>query len=138
MDRILNMIKKILFPTDSSVFSARASRFAISLAEHYNAMITALHVICVKPSKHLHAESVKRKMIKDAELCFKHILAEERGITVGTRVLVSHSISDAILEEVEEGEYDIIVMGSKGTTGLKKFFLEVFVKPLPNEHFVRS
>lgn len=86
------------------------------------ASLTALHVISVEPPKKLGTESIEREKAKQAELCFRSI--EERGNAEGvelkTKILVSWSISDTILEE---GGYDIIIMGSHSISGFKKFLL---------------
>jgi nucleotide-binding universal stress UspA family protein len=38
-------LKRILCPVDFSEFSAMAYQYALSLAEHYNAKVIALHVV---------------------------------------------------------------------------------------------
>jgi nucleotide-binding universal stress UspA family protein len=116
------MIKRILFPTDGSAFSARAAEYVISFAKTYRGSVTALHVIYVKPPRTLDAKSVKKEMARQAEICFRP-LRKVRGIKLNTKILVSRSIADAILDEAQEGEYDLIVMGSKGITGLKRVLL---------------
>ncbi|MBI5253194.1 MAG: universal stress protein [Euryarchaeota archaeon] len=119
------MIRKILLPTDGSAFSESASKYAIFLAKKCGAALTALHVISVEPPKKLGTESIEKEKAKQAELCFRSV--EERGKAEGvelkTKILVSRSICGAILEEAEEGGYDIIIMGSHGISGFKKFLL---------------
>lgn len=119
------MIRKILLPTDGSAFSESASKYAIFLAKKCGASLTALHVISVEPPKKLGTESIEKEKTKQAELCFRSIeeRAKAEGVELKTKILVSRSIGDTILEEADEGNYDIIIMGSHGISGFKKFLL---------------
>lgn len=119
------MIKRILLPTDGSAFSESASKYAVFLAKKLGCSLTALHVISVQPPKKLGTESVEREKAKQTELCFRSVeeRAKAEGAELKTKILVARSISDTILEEADEGSYDIIIMGSHGITGFRKFLL---------------
>ncbi len=119
------MIRRILLPTDGSAFSESASKYAVFLAKKCGALLTLLHVISVQPPKKLGAESVEKEKAKQTEVCFKSVeeRARAEGVELRTKILVARSISGAILEEAEEGNYDIIIMGSHGITGFKKLLL---------------
>ncbi|MBI3027358.1 universal stress protein [Candidatus Woesearchaeota archaeon] len=118
-------IRKILVATDGSVFSRRAASFAIEIAKAVNAEIIALHVIEVKRPKMLEAGSIEKTKAKQAELCFKDFEAEAKNAEVQfkTKMLVSRSTPQTIIDEVEVQNPDILAMGSHGLTGLKKLLL---------------
>ncbi len=119
------MIKKILFPTDGSAFSERASEYALELAKAMGAELSVVHVVELPSPKGLAPGEIEKQKARRAESCFKSVKerAETAGVKVETRMLVSRSVSDALLEEAEEGGYDIVVMGSHGLSGMKKFLL---------------
>jgi nucleotide-binding universal stress UspA family protein len=51
-------------------------------------------------------------------------IAEKAGVTrVTTETVNISSAADAIINYAETNRLDLIVMGTKGRTGLKKFFL---------------
>ncbi len=119
------MIKRMLLPTDGSAFSERAADYALAVAKKFNATLVAVHVVEMAAPKQLEAAGLEREAARRAETCFKSLRekAADAGIEVETKVLVSRSIGDAIIEEAEEGNYDLIVMGSHGLSGVKKFLL---------------
>ncbi len=119
------MIERILLPTDGSAFSERAADYALEIAKNSQATVTAAHVVEMPAPKQLDTNNLEREAAQRAETCFKSIKekAAEAGVEVESKVLISRSIGGAILEEAEEGNYDLIVMGSHGLSGVKKFLL---------------
>ncbi len=119
------MIERILLPTDGSAFSERAADYALEIAKNSQATVAIAHVVEMPAPKQLDTNNLEREAAQRAETCFKSIKekAAEAGVEVGSKVLISRSIGGAILEEAEEGKYDLIVMGSHGLSGVKKFLL---------------
>ncbi len=119
------MIEKILVPTDGSAFSERAFNYALYIAKLGNASILALHVIFVPPPKPLDPTGISKGMLQRGEVCLESLRkkARESGLEIETKILLSRSVSDAILKESSDGGFDLIVMGSHGLTGFKKFVL---------------
>lgn len=119
------MIKKILLPFDGSSFSEKAGEYAIYLAKSLGAQLVAVHVIKVGATEKLEGESIEKVKLKQAEICFSSIKskAEKELIEMETKILVSRTIADAILEEAKDGEYDLIIMGSHGLSGFRKLIL---------------
>ena len=119
------MITKILLPTDGSAFSDRAADYALHLAKKYSASLTALNVVEIAAPQELNAESVDKKHAHQAEMTLKAVQekAGKEGVQIETKMLVSRSVSDAIMEEAEEGSYNLIVIGSHGRRGLQKLLL---------------
>ncbi len=118
------MINKILLATDGSAFSEKAGDYALYLAKKLEAEVTALHVIEIKPPKALSPEDIDRQKAVKARDCFTALekRAEEEKVKLNTLILVSRNAAQAILDESER-DYQLIVMGSLGKTGLKKFLL---------------
>lgn len=96
--------RKILVPIDGSESSFKALMFAIDLARHYGSKITVLYV---KP------KGVQDELLEKA----KHRLRGE-SIQISYKLLEyeysSGSISSAILKEIIEGGYDVVVLGGRG------------------------
>lgn len=119
------MIERILLPTDGSAFSERATDYAIGIADKFKSTVVAVHVVEMSTPKQLDIASLDREAARRAETCFKSIRekAEDGDTEVETKVLISRSIGEAILEELEEGNYDLVVMGTHGLSGVKKLLL---------------
>jgi nucleotide-binding universal stress UspA family protein len=119
------MIKRILLPTDGSAFSERAADYALKIAKNFGARVVAAHVVEISAPKQLDVASMEREAARRAETCFEGIRtrAVSAGVELETKVLISRAIGEAILEELEEGNYDLVVMGSHGLSGVKRFLL---------------
>ncbi|MFQ5816272.1 MAG: universal stress protein [Candidatus Hydrothermarchaeaceae archaeon] len=119
------MIERILLPTDGSAFSERAADYAIGIAKNFKATLMAVHVVEMSAPKQLDVTSLEPEAARRAGTCFESIMekAADASIDVETKVLISRSIGEALLEEIEEGNYDLVVMGSHGLSGVKKFLL---------------
>ncbi len=119
------MIKRILLPTDGSAFSERAFKYALYIAKLSGASIVALHVVAVPAPKPLDTSSVKREMIRQAEFVLMSVedRAKAERVAIETKITAARSVSEAILQEVQESGCDLIVIGSHGLTGFRKFLL---------------
>jgi nucleotide-binding universal stress UspA family protein len=110
-------IAKVLVPVDGSKGSDKALNQAVILAKKFGAKITFLHV----QEKGLFGS--KPEMAKQVG---KHVLAiaakKAKGVETDER-LESGDVGKKIGEVAEKEDYDIIVMGSKGHGGIKRFLL---------------
>lgn len=122
-------IKKILAPIDFSEFSDHALSHALFLAEKQNAQLTLLHVYILH-QENMNEESfvleyekfVKRKEEEIFGLLQEHNKkANVKGISIDSQVVRGFSAAGAILEYINEYEFDVVVMGTHGRTGLKKW-----------------
>ncbi|MCD4735037.1 MAG: universal stress protein [Bacteroidales bacterium] len=124
-------ISNILVPVDFSDFSYNALDYALFLSDKFNANVMVLHVIAMyRDSFH-----EKEHILKIEEIIDEHVaerkelldnsktIAKEKGIEIETEIIRSTSIPAGILDYVNNGPYDLVVMGNHGNTGLKKFFL---------------
>ncbi|MCB0301520.1 MAG: universal stress protein [Calditrichaeota bacterium] len=122
-------LNNILVPTDFSKFSDKAVESAFLIAAQYNAKITLLHSILLFHEEgdnglqlHEYSEYIKEKENDSRQLLKAHSdSAEEHGVKLETKVLRGFSAADSILEFVKENPVDLVVMGTHGRTGLKKW-----------------
>ncbi|MCL2032669.1 MAG: universal stress protein [Methanomassiliicoccaceae archaeon] len=120
--------KKILVPTDGSEFTKYAVDIAVELAELSKGKVTALYVL----DRTVYANSpmdtalvnVYDALEKEGTLATSYVTekANAAGVEVEEK-LVEGVPSKVILQEAETGEYDIIVMGSLGRTGISKLLM---------------
>lgn len=87
--------------------------------------MTFLHIIKLGATEKLDSENIESLKLKQAEICFSSLKnkAMNESVEIETKILVSKSIPETILEESSDGDYSLIVMGSQGLTGLKKIVL---------------
>ena len=126
-------IKKILVPVDFSSCSAAALRYAVDLARDLGAQLEVLHVLelphYVIPDAMIEVPGDRRQSLTDfargsAKKELDTMLGEfDLDPPTVTRAMVNGYPRDAILERVESGEYDLLVMGTHGRTGLSHLFL---------------
>ncbi len=128
------MFKKILFATDGSECAKRAEKYAIELAKDENGEVTAISVgnisyaavpIGIDGTTMLQAtiaDAIENET-KNAEKFlneFKEI-AEKENVKVNTMVKIGNPDTE-IIEESEKN-YDVIIIGSKGLSGIKRYLL---------------
>ena len=133
------MIKKILVALDGSEPAGKALDFALNLAEKYSAEILLLSafqpVIVPMTSPQITAvphippvavgtyskelKAIHEKVLSEALKKAKKI---KPNLEISTK-LVEGRPSEKIVETAKEGNFDIIVMGSRGLGGIKAFFL---------------
>ncbi len=111
-------IRRILVPVDFSTCSKDALEHAIALSErYYGASIDVLHVWeSPRPSSSTSVEAARVEAMKAME----KVLAEHeaKGVITIHRVHEGGEPVPAILEFARRGNYDLIVMGTHGRTGM--------------------
>jgi len=126
-------LRRILVPLDGSDWSFRAAaRYTIKLANMAKAEIVCVHAVLNLPYvEYSYASSLLPRYIEDTKkesqkwyVDVKSI-AKKAGVTkVTAETLVNiSSAADAIINYAQTNRLDLIVMGTKGRTGLEKFFL---------------
>lgn len=98
--------KKLLAGVDGSPTSLKAAQRAVELAKATGAKVTLISV-----GEH------GRQHVSDAQDRF-----EGSGVEIDTIVDVGDP-ADVILETAADGEYDAIVVGNKGMSGVSRFLL---------------
>lgn len=115
-------MKKILVPTDFSDNARNALRYAIQLAQLFNSQIILLHTFSTSSRADMLV-SMEKIMRKDAEnemeLLTKEIPDDVRWKSEIQQGETIHNIA----VYAERNEIDLIVMGTKGASGLEKVFI---------------
>ena len=123
-------MKKILVPSDFSEQAQHAFKFAVELAAQAKGQVHLLHVIelpVLYDTTLMPALSFEKEYLEDAvDLAKKTFTALIKKVT--KKVSVTWSVdygnpTSAILQEMKKNKYDLIVMGTKGATGLKEYFV---------------
>jgi nucleotide-binding universal stress UspA family protein len=125
------MSKKILVPIDGSSCSIRAAKYAIEAAKLQKAQIFCIHVIGSLPYGYGSNGYAVQQYFDDAESqaksWFKKVndVAINEGVNdVKTDVFTTPtSITNSIINYAEDKSVDLIVIGTRGRTGIKRFLL---------------
>ena len=133
-------IKKILVPVDGSKPSEKAAGYAIYIAKTMKAHVVALHVMNIPAYAFtttpiegmptpaaipipLTVSSEERK-IADSYLSGVEKIGKNSGVAVETKIIENQqSVVHAITEFAEKEGFDLIIMGTRGRTGITKFLL---------------
>lgn len=133
-------VKKILLAIDKSGYKTKAMRFAITLAKGLGAEVTAIHIIdkfTLRAAVDVlgyyrggkieeYKAAYENRLKKQAEELLEEVkvLGDNEGVKITTEVLLdAHSIPNEIIDYAENKKMDIIVIGTKGMTGIAKFFM---------------
>lgn len=121
------MIHHILMAYDFSPTSTLALDEAIALAQKLQARLDLLHVIPYNEVSRLvdlipHLDQVENKIRDNVEGEFKKIQGNYPHQAFTTHIRIG-SPAKEIVQFAEAGPYDLIIVGSHGRTGLKRFFL---------------
>jgi len=137
------IFQKILVPLDGSEHSGRALETAIQIAKNFNSklVLITVHHATITPvtSPELtmqapviipdaSAAEMTDKAIEAAHKYDKRILAEAEAkvrsekIEVETELREGNAV-DEIVKKSEEGKFDLIIMGARGLSTIKKLFI---------------
>ncbi|MGD9673106.1 MAG: universal stress protein [Candidatus Nitrosocosmicus sp.] len=132
------MFSKILVGIDGSEYSRNAVNYALDLASKYD---SDLFLLAIVPSKVHHgdssgvfgmvAPSYFQEYKKEAEKWFEEIIAYiNNNTTIDTKTKVKSEVitspfstAASILNYAEERDVELIVIGTRGNSGLKKMLL---------------
>ena len=118
-------IKKILVQLDGSKNSFRGLDEAILLARQCHATITGLYVIgLVLPSKNAPISSIEKYLLEQAAkfMAKAKNRAAKNGILFYDKVLYGDE-GLQIISYTKKNNFDIIIIGSRGRSGIKEIFL---------------
>ena len=131
-------LSKILVPLDGSPTSMEAADYAIMLSTLHHAQIVLLHVLNVaeyysslqffEVKQHIESKEIIEEAKKEANKWFnlvKKKIDERLGkqIELETYITISQSTVKSILDFAEEKNVDLIVVGTRGHSGIKKLLL---------------
>jgi nucleotide-binding universal stress UspA family protein len=123
-------MKKILVPTDFSRNATKAVMYAAEIAKRCNATICLLHILEAVTGRihqpyELH-ESLEEEIVNNRhnELAIlqKSMAISYPDVKIHTEV-TKGTVTNTIAEFAGKNEIDLIVMGTKGATGLKEIFM---------------
>ena len=119
------MFSKILLGVDGSDPSKKAAQYAIELAKNCGSTLLLVHVVNLSAFSNVIAnprdiaKHVYDKIMEEAHgyLDAKEELCSQNGVACEKVLEIGHPV-DEILKIAEERGASLIVMGSKGRTGL--------------------
>jgi len=120
-------INKILVPFDFSERSEKSLRWAVGMAEKWQAHILLFHVVSASTplmatEAFYDVAQLEADLQQDADRGIKEVAAKEKTVNIETEVRVGEPFWD-ICRTAEEEKVDLIVMGSHGRTGLAHVLL---------------
>ncbi len=118
-------IKNILICTDGSEFSRGAVREGLGLVKKTGAKVTAVSVLDFNPELQALAPDLIEKMETEIRNHLDEIRekAKEESIELAAFTVLSATPYAEIVKEAEKIGADLIVMGRRGKTGLKKLLI---------------
>jgi len=120
-------LKNILFATDFSEPSMKAFPYVAALAKKFGASVFACHVIT--PASLATAAPQAAPMFYEAEYNaaskeLENIVGSSQLNGLKTKVLLPSGIlGDALLDEIQQNNVELVVAGTHGRTGLRRFLL---------------
>jgi nucleotide-binding universal stress UspA family protein len=116
------MLRKILLAYDGSEGAHQALKFALDLAKVHQAEIHALAVAERLPIQEvspgeLEAETEFFNRYYQDQLTKAQEVASEVGIPLKTQLMTGHP-AQAIVKAAEDGNFDLIVLGHRGLSGV--------------------
>ncbi|GGG02597.1 universal stress protein [Pontibacter amylolyticus] len=118
---------KIIVPTDFSDCSKIAVRFAKGFTRQLQAELILLHVLPnVGPTiGRQPSDRFKQELLEEAEEQFSILMAEitADGFTISHEVAYGAAVEKEVESFVRAHAIDMVIMGSKGASGLKKVLL---------------
>lgn len=127
------VVRNILVPIDASECSFAAAKYAINLAKISGANMALIHVVERHPYYSLPYyltagadRALEKEIKKTAERWFEKIeeIAKKQNVDVSHDVLLRRrSVIGSIVLYAVDNKIDLIVMGTKGTTGLKRLLI---------------
>lgn len=120
-------LKNILFATDFSEPSMKAFPYVAALSRHFGASVFACHVIT--PTSLVAAAPQAVPSLYEAEYDaatkeLDNICSNPQLKGLKTKALLSSGIlGDALIDEISQNNVDLVVAGTHGRTGLRRFLL---------------
>jgi len=127
--------QKILVAVDGSDTSILAANYAISLAEKYNAELIILNVLHLRTLRQISSSFITaptfgleqvKKIEEEAKRWIEDIRkrAAQKGLISETKIIEeAASIVGTIVEFAEKEKVDLIVVGTRGSTGFRRMLL---------------
>lgn len=121
-------MKKIIVPVDFSKHSEYALKVAADIAKKHNAELLLIHMLDISDQMISITEATQRRelmfFMQLATKRFEDFMAQDflEGVKV-TPIIKHHKVFEEINNAADEVQADLIIMGSRGATGIKGFFV---------------
>ena len=124
-------MKKILIPVVKSEYNDKIISYAIILAKGSGASITAIHILDKSaqgdlgdlfPMKLEEYENATSKRAKELLTEVQQVI-EKQGIKTSIEIIGAKSVPKGIIDYAKESGVDVIIIGTKGLTGVEKFLM---------------
>ena len=130
MNSNTNIMKRILVPTDFSPEAKNALEIAIEMAKTFDGEVILLNVVDVAGQGDFSASGAAvgsgamdsiftMKLIEKMKADMEEAIAEHEGAPISTELAMG-DLHEMINERVERDEIDLVVIGSKGASGLQE------------------
>jgi nucleotide-binding universal stress UspA family protein len=114
------MFRRILMPSDGSSYALHAAEYAADIAEKYKAKVTLLYVVELPPVLGLGGrDELQERMRQDLSRRGQEALDRTRqafeklGVQPDEELLFGSAVV-SIIRHARDGEYDLMVIGSRG------------------------
>lgn len=126
-----SLIKHVLVPFDESEISYHAFEFALDLAKKYQAKLSVLTVMHseILASSFLeissHQKIVERQRVMELNHLFRIMkdVAKRFKVSFYSDIVLSRSVSDAIVAFCSQHKVNLIVMGTRSRQGPKRYLV---------------
>lgn len=123
-------LSRILAAIDGSGISMKAAEYAIALAKNNKAELFAVNVVDLSSIFKMLPRDARKQLIKigrheaDTMLDTVRDMANDNGIKIKTEIIESSiSAADAIIKYAKEKNMDLVVVGTRGRSGVSKILL---------------
>ena len=104
-------ISKILVPTRGGT-QTETVQMACEIAKFHNARVVAIQIIEITSSLPLDIEIPHRIVAAEAVLKRAEAIARDLNVEIELHIIRSRSIPDTVLELLNKGHYDLLVLGA--------------------------
>jgi nucleotide-binding universal stress UspA family protein len=127
--------QKILIAIDKSGYKDKIVEYAFDLAKAEDAEIIAIHVIdkaslgavgdLLGYYRGGKIEAYQEEMKTQGSKLLDNVRmsADSLGVRITTEVIVGQSVAESIIDYAREHDVSLIIVGTKGMTGVQKFLL---------------
>lgn len=128
-------VNKILLAIDKSGYKNKATAYAITLAKALGSEVTVIHIIgkssfgatgdLLGYYRGGKLKAYQDALKKEAEKLLKGAveLGQSEGVTMHSEVIMDSSAEKAIIDYAKKQKMDLIVIGTKGMTGIERFLM---------------
>ena len=121
-------LQRILIATDFSTASHRALDFAVAIARHYGSTLFIMHAVPPDPHDRIPVDHFPRELDRpglEAENQLAQLEVDEPRLDeVNHKLLLRRgNVWEALDQDIERENIDLLILGTRGRTGLKKLAL---------------